>query len=198
MTDYGVIQETKLIVFEERPRRWGWLLALGILMLAGGTIGMVAAFAFTLAGVILFGALLLVGGIFQLVHGIMAKEKEWVGTLAYFALALLYILMGGFIIWDPVAASLGLTLALAALFAAMGVFRLVEAWRRRKRGWRWLWPGLAGAIEIAFSLVIVLHWPVSGLWVIGLLIAIELLLNGWLLIFAALAARRFAKEVKPV
>jgi len=197
MTTNSIFRESTETIFEELPHRWGWLLALGILMIVGGTIGLIAAFAYTLAGVIIFGAMLLAGGAFQLVHGIMARENRWVGTLPYFALAILYIIMGLLVVWNPVVASLGLTLVIAALFASIGVFRLVEAWHRRKLGWSCGWPALAGVLEIAFSLVIVLQWPVSGLWVIGILIAIEFLLNGWLLVFAALAARALVKVQRP-
>src|SRR3954468_5177613 len=108
-------------------------------------------------------------------------------------LGLLYLLMGGLIIWDPLAASLGITLMIGALFAVAGVFRLAEAWRRRSRQWRWVMPLIAGLLNLAFSAVIYFHWPVSGLWVIGLIIALEFLLNGWLLVFAALATRRLQK-----
>ena len=41
--------------------------------------------------------------------------------------------------------------------------------------------------------MIVLQWPVSGLWVIGLFVAIELILNGWSYVFVALAARKAAE-----
>lgn len=34
------------------------------------------------------------------------------------------------------------------------------------------------------------EWPVSGFWVIGLFVAIELILNGWSYVFVALAARK--------
>jgi uncharacterized membrane protein HdeD (DUF308 family) len=44
-------------------RYWIWILALGILMILLGTIGLVMAAAFTVASVIVFGALLVVGGI---------------------------------------------------------------------------------------------------------------------------------------
>jgi uncharacterized membrane protein HdeD (DUF308 family) len=43
------------VSFEERPQRWGWLLALGILMVISGTLGVIAAVAFTIAGVLVFG-----------------------------------------------------------------------------------------------------------------------------------------------
>jgi uncharacterized membrane protein HdeD (DUF308 family) len=62
--------------------------------------------------------MLLVAGLFQLIHGFTAKEEKWVGALAYFAHAVLYILMGGFILWNPVAASAGLTVQLRSVSPA--------------------------------------------------------------------------------
>jgi uncharacterized membrane protein HdeD (DUF308 family) len=38
-------------------------------------------------------------------------------------------------------------------------------------------------------LLIFSEWPVSGIWVIGLFIAIELIVHGWSLVALALAAR---------
>jgi uncharacterized membrane protein HdeD (DUF308 family) len=34
------------------------------------------------------------------------------------------------------------------------------------------------------------RWPASGLWVIGLFVAIELIFNGWSYVFLALDARK--------
>jgi len=45
-------------------------------------------------------------------------------------------------------------------------------------------------VSIVLGGIIVLQWPVSGLWVIGLFVAIELILNGWSYVFVALAARK--------
>jgi uncharacterized membrane protein HdeD (DUF308 family) len=187
---------TEVIILEERPRRWGWLLALGILTLVAGTIGIIASVAFTIGGVLFFGGALLAVGILQLVHAFTARETQWVGRLSMIALGLLYLLMGGLIIWDPLAASLGITLMIGALFAVAGVFRLAEAWRRRSRQWRWVAPLIVGLLNLAFAAVVLFHWPVSGLWVIGLIIALEFLLNGWLLVFAALATRRASSRAR--
>jgi uncharacterized membrane protein HdeD (DUF308 family) len=35
-----------------------------------------------------------------------------------------------------------------------------------------------------------MQWPFSALWIIGLFIAIELIVNGWSYIFIAIAMRR--------
>jgi hypothetical protein len=40
------------------------------------------------------------------------------------------------------------------------------------------------------GVVILLGWPQAALWVIGLIVAVELIVNGWICIFLALAARR--------
>ena len=37
--------------------------------------------------------------------------------------------------------------------------------------------------------MIAVRWPVTGLWVIGLFVAIEMIVNGWSCVFMALAAR---------
>ena len=53
---FGVLQKT-----------WGWLLAWGILSLVLGTLGFYMTFGLTLASVLFFGILLVVGGLVQLV-----------------------------------------------------------------------------------------------------------------------------------
>lgn len=42
---------------------------------------------------------------------------------------------------------------------------------------------------MALGVIIATHWPVSGLWFIGLFVAVELIVNGWPCILLALAAR---------
>jgi uncharacterized membrane protein HdeD (DUF308 family) len=51
-----------------------------------------------------------------------------------------------------------------------------------------------GIVSILLGGIIVLQWPVSGLWVIGLFVAIELILNGWSYVFVAFAARKARRE----
>jgi uncharacterized membrane protein HdeD (DUF308 family) len=58
----------------------------------------------------------------------------------------------------------------------------------------WYWPLLSGIVSILLGGLIVAQWPASGLWVIGLFVAIELIFNGWSYIFIALAARKAARD----
>lgn len=183
-----------MVNLEELPRKWGWLLALGILMLVAGSIGLYMTVAVTLVTVLFYGGLIMAGGILSLLHSIRAREEKWQGRLSHVLLSLLYLLAGIFILVNPVAASVALTLLLAALFMAMGILRIVHGFQYRKRGWKWVSPVVVGLVDVIFALVIAFSWPVSGLWVIGLFVSIEMLMNGWILTFTALAARRLARE----
>ncbi|MFP7755390.1 HdeD family acid-resistance protein [Thermodesulfobacteriota bacterium B35] len=195
LNDNSGLQARIVVVdLEELPRRWGWLLALGILMLVAGSIGLYMTVAVTLVTVLFYGALIMAGGILTLIQSVRDREEKWHGRLGHVLLALLYLLAGVFIMINPVAASAALTLILGALFMAMGILRMTYGFRCRKKGWKWLAPVLIGLVDVIFALVIAFSWPVSGLWVIGLFVSIELLMNGWLLTFTALAARRLARE----
>jgi uncharacterized membrane protein HdeD (DUF308 family) len=174
-------------VFGDLSRNWGWLLAFGILSIILGTVGLGMTFGLTLVSVVFFGALLIVGGTFQLIDAF--KCQGWKGALWHILIALLYIAGGLLIVVDPVLASGTLTLALAAVLIAVGVSRVIMAVQHRgQSGWGWL--VLAGLISIALGAMILAKWPMSGMWVIGLFVAIELIFNGWAYLFIALAARR--------
>jgi uncharacterized membrane protein HdeD (DUF308 family) len=180
--------------FGELKKSWGWLLALGILSIILGTIGLWMTFGLTLASVLFFGVLLIAGGIFQLAHAF--KCKGWKSVLWHVLIALLYIWGGIVIIIDPVLASTLLTLMLAWILIAVGVFRIIMAFQFRSAD-GWFWPLLAGIVSILLGGMIIAQWPMSGFWVIGLFVAIELIFNGWAYVFIALAARK-AGQAEPV
>ncbi len=187
---------TQIVVvdLEELPRRWGWLMALGILMLVTGSMGLVMSVAMTMITVLFFGAIILVNGTFSLVQTIFAKEEQWRGRLTHILLALLYIGAGALILANPAAASAALTLLLGGVFLAMGITRIMYGLRLRKLGWKWVMPVVIGVIDILFALILAFSWPISGLWVIGIFVSVELLMYGWMLTFTALAVRRLGKE----
>ncbi len=186
---------TKIVVvdLEELPRKWGWLLALGILMLVTGTMGLAMSVAMTMITVMFFGAIILVSGTFSLVQTIFAGEELWRGRLTHVFLALLYIGAGALILANPAAVSAVLTLLLGGVFLAMGVTRIMYGLRLRKLGWKWVMPVVIGVLDIIFALILAFSWPISGLWVIGVFVSVELLMYGWMLTFTALAVRKSGK-----
>jgi uncharacterized membrane protein HdeD (DUF308 family) len=77
---------------------------------------------------------------------------------------------------------------LAAGIILVGIFRVIMAIQHRGLP-NWGWPLFSGIISILLGLVIAVRWPVSGLFVIGVFVAIELIIHGWSYLFLALAAK---------
>ena len=81
---------------------------------------------------------------------------------------------------NPLATSLGLTLAIAALFLAGGALRLWLAARHwHDHGWLLT---VSGLLSLALGVVLILGFPWSGLVVPGILLGVDLIFQGswWL------------------
>ena len=85
-----------------------------------------------------------------------------------------------------------LTKVLAAFFIGIGVSRISYAWKCWSRGWRWKMMLVGGGINLLRAGMIVDGWPRTALWIIGLFVAIETMINGWRLI--AVAKHKFTYE----
>lgn len=172
---------------EEMKRNWGWLFALGILFIVLGTIGLGMTVGLTLVSMLFFGILLLIGGFSQIVD--VFKSKQWKAVFGHALIAVLYMMAGGLVIYDPFLASSLFTGLLAGMLIIIGLTRFIMAVSlRHTEGWGWLL--MAGTMSIILGALILMQWPWSGLWIIGLFIAIELIMNGWTYLFIALAIRR--------
>ena len=80
---------------------------------------------------------------------------------------------------------------LACVFIAIGIFRLIMAFSlKSSSGWGWL--VFAGVASLLLGIIILAQWPISGLWFIGLFIAIEMIMTGWSFMAVALSLREKA------
>ena len=177
-------------LFGEAKKNWGWLVGFGVLSVILGTIGLGMTPYLTQFGVAFFGILLAVGGGFQLFDAFQCKG--WKGILVNVLIGLIYLGAGLIIAIDPLRAAVALTLMLGIVVIVVGILRIGGALQHQgSPGWVW---GLAGGvISILLGLLVLSEWPVSGLWVIGLVIAVELIVTGWTYVFVGLAARRVAR-----
>jgi uncharacterized membrane protein HdeD (DUF308 family) len=181
-------------VLGDLTRNWGWLLALGILLVVLGTIGLGMTFWLTLATVFIFGIFLLIGGVVQLFQAF--KCRGWQSILWHVIIGILYVLAGVIIFGNPLMASTLLTLLLGGVLIGIGIVRIVMALQHR--GFKnWVWPLIGGIAAMVLGLIIVMQWPISGFWVIGLFVAIEMIFSGWSYIIIALGARQLGKEHAP-
>jgi len=153
--------------------------ALGIVLVLAGIFALGDVVAFTLISVIFIGAMMLASGIFQIVHALMTKN--WSAFALNMAMGLLYVVSGFLIMAEPVQGSVILTLVLLVTLLVGGIMRIVIALRHRElTGW-WLMM-LGGIISVVLAVMLYASLPWSGLWVLGTVIAVELLVQGitWL------------------
>jgi uncharacterized membrane protein HdeD (DUF308 family) len=90
---------------------------------------------------------------------------------------LLSALVGLIFLSAPVDAALAVTLPLACLMIMGGVFKIVAALNYRFAAWGW--PLVSGVVDVVLGALILAEWPVSGFWVIGVLVGINLLFRGF-------------------
>lgn len=168
----------------EMQRHKGWLLGFGILLFVLGIIGLSMEFMLTLASMYFFAALLIISSVSHFADAF--KYKGVKGVLWQILIALLYLLAGIVIVYDPLLASAMITALLAWLLIIIGVSRITMAFYLKNTS-GWVWILFAGLCSFILGLLILIQWPISGLWVIGMFIAIDLLVSGWTYIFMALS-----------
>jgi uncharacterized membrane protein HdeD (DUF308 family) len=167
-------------------RNWGWVLALGLVSIILGTVALGWSVLATLASVILLGWILLVAGVLEAVHAFW--QRKWGGFFLYLLNGILSVVVGLMLVGNPAASAVVLTLLLAMFFMVGGIFRIIASLVMRFPSWGWrLFNGL---ISLLLGILIWSQWPVSGLWVIGLFVGIDLIFSGWCNVMLALAARR--------
>jgi uncharacterized membrane protein HdeD (DUF308 family) len=165
-----------------------WFLVIGIALVILGMIAIGYAVEMTIVSVLFLGWLLIIGGIFEVIHGF--SRRQWSGFFINLLAGVLYAVAGAVMIANPALAAVSLTLLIAIILIVAGLFRLVVAFSTplHHRGWLIL----NGVISILLGVMIWRSWPVSGLWVIGMFIGIDMIFDGWTEIMLALSVRRLA------
>lgn len=163
-----------------------WFLGLGIGLVILGTLAIIFSYLTTLFSVMYFGAFMVVVGLFESVKSF--KMHLWSSFFLHLFLAVLYIVGGGFIVMYPAINAISLTLLLSLFFIVSGILKIIFALTCKTPHAFWLLVN--GLITLLLGVCILNQWPLSGLWVIGMLIGIETLFTGWTYIMLAAAAKK--------
>jgi uncharacterized membrane protein HdeD (DUF308 family) len=162
----------------------GWFLALGILLIIGGSLAIIYDVAATLLSVLFFGWLLIVVGAIEAVQSFW--QPRWGGFFLHLIIGILAVVVGFHLVSSPIEGALVLTLVMAIYFMVIGLVRIITAIAMRFPSWGWVL--LSGVITFILGILIKSQWPSTGLWVIGLFIGIDLIFSGWAYVMLALAA----------
>jgi uncharacterized membrane protein HdeD (DUF308 family) len=157
----------------------GWIIALGVIYVIAGLIALGSIVMATIVSVFVVGLMMLIAGVAEVFHAF--QIKTWGRFLLWLLLGALYIVAGFVTFENPLLAAALLTLLLAVSLIASGIMRIVLAFSL-KEGMPWIWVVVSGVITLLLGLVILAHWPVASLYILGLFLGIDLIFAGagWL------------------
>lgn len=180
-----MVQNSNVVVRPPLGEKWGWFVALGVALIMGGCIAFGNVMAATVASVYYVGMIMLIGGVLHLMQAF--RVKKWESVFYWILSGACYTVAGVFAFLNPLLASAALTLLMAVALIVAGALRIWTGFRLRPlEGWGWI--ALGGLVTLLAGLIIAAGWPVNSLWILGLFLAIDLVMQGLALIaFGVLA-----------
>jgi len=180
---FGLVQGTTPL-----RAKWGWIVALGVVYVVAGLIALGSLLSATVASVLIVGIMMIIAGIAEVINAF--QIKTWGKFLLWLALGVLYI-VAGLAAWDnPLLTAVWLTLILGIVLVASGAMRIFLGFNMKEER-PWGWVVASGLITLILGIIILVHWPVSSLWALGVFLGVDLVFAGssWIAIGLGLRER---------
>lgn len=170
----------------------GWSIAISVVMIVAGILAMIIPPAAGLAVTIFVGWVLVFSGVLHFVYAWQSREAR--AILWEVLVGILYVFIGGYLLWNPIIGLASLTFALAVYLFFEAVLEFVLAYR--------LWPApgsgwlaVDGVITLILAVLIWRTWPLNTPWVLGLLVGISMLFSGVARLMLSLAAKHVVEKL---
>ncbi|CAH0535570.1 hypothetical protein VST7929_03120 [Vibrio stylophorae] len=170
---------------------WKWFVGVGVLTFI---LGLGAVYLPILAGVTittLVGGIFLFSGLVQAYHSF--KISGWKPKLWYALSALLYIIGGAFILFEPLKGLVTLTTLMVLVMIFNGVTRIIFGLSNRStNGSQWL--ALSGLISVGIGVYFFtqLGVPEFSLSLLGIFVGVSMVIEGISFIFLGLQMKKAA------
>lgn len=158
---------------------------MGVIQLILGLIALSIPVATGAASMLILGILFIAGALLSIYQLFAINDSRIWHLIA----AILYAIVGVYILQNLGLALVSVTFLIGWLFIGGGILRLVVSWKMRGNpgnGWR----VFNGIITLLLGIMVIYQWPSSSAWLIGTLIAVELIFSGWSSIFFSTAAKK--------
>src|SRR5262249_36931219 len=168
----------------------GWVIFAGIFLMVLGIAAIVYDRTSAMGSVFVFGWLLALAGVMQIVHAFQIRERG--RSFVSLREGIFRAVIGVFLMLYPRSSTVTLTLALSFYLIAAGVLRTLTAFwvHIPSRGW----TVLSGVVSVVLGVMLATGWPTSALWFIGFAIGIDLIVSGWALLMLAAAANHMFRS----
>jgi uncharacterized membrane protein HdeD (DUF308 family) len=170
----GNIQAIEVQIPHEVVQYWGWFLVFGIGLLVLGIAAVVRSVLATVATMLFFGWLLVLASGIEIAQAVLVGH--WAGFFHHLLAAILFGVVGLILVTRPVISAEALTIFMALFFLIGGLFQFIASIAVALPGWGW--QAADGIITFILGALVLAQWPVSGLWVIGLFVGIDLIFYG--------------------
>ncbi len=140
-----------------------------------GLLALYSVVTATIASVFFVGIMMLIAGVAEVINAF--QVKSWGKFFLWVALGLLYIVAGFVTFENPLLAAATLTLVLGAALVASGIMRIILAFSM-KEGTPWIAVVFSGIVTFLLGVIVLAHWPVSSIYILGLFLGIDLVFAG--------------------
>jgi uncharacterized membrane protein HdeD (DUF308 family) len=152
--------------------RFFWI---GLAMEAVGIAAIIFPMATTIVATLYVGSVLLIAGALMLAGSVSIH-----GTGPFFAAliqSLFSVAAGVFLLFNPLAGAIGLTLFMVVVFSLQGAFEIALAFELRKlSGWTGML--ISGLCSMAVAILIAGGWPQVSQIAVGLLLGVNFISTG--------------------
>jgi uncharacterized membrane protein HdeD (DUF308 family) len=166
---------------------WRLFLIEGIILVVLGLLAVAVPMVASLAVTILFGWLFLISGIVGLITTFVMRQAPgfWWSLLS----GVLGVVVGGWLLVEPVQGLVSLTYLLIAFFIVEGIATIMFALEHRAAlSGRWAWMLVSGVVDLFLAAVILAGLPGTVALALGLIVGINMVFGGASMIGMALAA----------
>jgi uncharacterized membrane protein HdeD (DUF308 family) len=154
---------------------WVLLFIAGLIALIGGVIALLNPLAATITAVVLTGWVLVIAGVIEVIG--VFSANGWGARLWTLILGVLTIILGLYILANPLISAVVLTWLVGVLFLATGVTKIVLSFGMRGTGYFRV-VMLSGIVSVVLGVMVISNFPYSAASILGVLLAVELISSG--------------------
>ncbi|WP_371228214.1 HdeD family acid-resistance protein [Roseovarius sp. 2305UL8-3] len=178
-------------ILQRVHRNWGWITALGVVLLVFGTFILTSPLQLFVASLtieVLISMGLAIAGILQIVIGWGAGKAGdgWWQFLGGFV----YFLGGVFLLFHPTAALVSLLVVVALVLLADGFATAMFSMRLKNKKSR-VWGIISAACSILIGVLLLSGLPGTAAWALGFLVGVAFVFEGIGFVVLGLEARTF-------
>jgi uncharacterized membrane protein HdeD (DUF308 family) len=177
---------------QQARKNAGWLMVLGAVTAIAGLLAVMSPYLTGLGVSMFIGIMLVIGGVARSI-GAFHADSFGQGTLAFIG-GILTFVAGVILATRPGVGLATLTLMIGAYLLVDGISGALLAFRvRPTKGWGWML--FSAVMGVLLGIMLLAEWPLSGLWAVGTLAGVNLLVTGFSLVSIGSTVRSLAKGV---